>query len=199
LSKGAKVKHAVGTIFAAVIITVVCTSPCAQAKVLPDTARLIPPETVLLVDVDNFDQLKTQFEKTNLYKFYEDPAMAAFVEAFKTKRREKIQKLDGNDILKAIVDADVLPRGRVAFALVLNKRAIDANEPLALFITQWGENSSKIKEAVDKTVKKAIEDGSHQRSEDYRGVSIKTIIAEGSSRLGYGFSSTLSYCLLMIV
>ena len=189
-------KHAVRTMFAAVIISVVCTSPCAQAKVLPDTARLIPPETVLLVDVDNFDQLKTQFEKTNLYKFYKDPAMAAFVEAFKTKRREKIQKLDGNDILKAIVDADVLPRGRVAFALVLNKRAIDANEPLALFITQWGENSSKIKEAVDKTVKKAIEDGSHQRSEDYRGVSIKTIIAEGSSRLGYGFSSTLSYCFI---
>lgn len=61
----------------------------APAKVLPRTAGLVPPETLILVDIDNFNQLKTKFEKTNLYKLYKDPAMAAFVEDFKTKLRKK--------------------------------------------------------------------------------------------------------------
>ena len=154
-------------------------SASVQAVVLPKTAKLIPPETVLLVDVDNFSQLKTQFEKTNLYKLYKDPAIVAFVEDFKTKWREKIRQSE-DKILKAIVDADVLPEGRVALALVLNEQTKD-NEPPFLLISQWGKNTSKIKEAVDKMVKKAIEDGSHRKTEDYRGVTIVTMIKESES------------------
>jgi len=158
----------------------------AQAEALPEAAKIVPPETVLLVEVDNFGQLKEQFERTSFYKLYKDPAMAAFVEDFKNKWREKMRELD-NEIAIAIIDADVLPSGRVAVALVLNEQTIDAGKPPFLFIIQWGEKITKIKEAVDKMVKKAIEDGSHKKSEDYRGVSIKTIIDEGSSRLNYCF------------
>ena len=188
-------KYATKAISVAVIISVVCVFATARAGagVLPKTAKLVPPETILLVDIDDFNQLKKQFEKTNVYKLYKDPAMAAFINDAKEKWREKIREPD-NAVVEAIVDANVLPQGRVAAALVPNKQAIDTNEPIAVFITQWGENTTKIKEAVDKIVKKAVENGSHQRDEDYRGVSIKTIIAEDSSRLGYGFSSTLSYC-----
>jgi hypothetical protein len=165
----------------------------AQAQALPETSKLIPPETVLLVNVDNFSQLKAQFEKTTFYKLYKDPAMRAFVEDSKSKVREEIRKAN-SEVIGTIIDADVLPQGRVAFVLVLNERAMDAKEPMALFITQWGENCSKIEEAVEKQVKKAVEDGAHQKSEDYRGVNIKTIIGDDSSRLGFGFSSKLSYC-----
>jgi hypothetical protein len=165
----------------------------AQVKALPEAAKLVPAETVLLVEIDNFSQLKQQFEKTNLYKLYKDPAMKAFVDSLKEKWQEKVKKAD-DAVVEAIVNADILPQGRVAFALVLNKKAIDAGEPMALFITQWGETTSKIKEAVDKQVKKAIEGGMHQKTEDYRGVTIKTMISEDSSRLSFGFSSALSYC-----
>ena len=184
------------TISVAVIFFILSSISAAEGAVLPTTAGLIPPETVFLVDIHDFSQLKEQFDKTSIYKFYKDPAMAAFVENVKSKWREKMQQRNENDIFKAVVDENILPQGRVAFALVLNKQAIDVNEPMALFITQWGQNTSKIKEAVDKAVKKAIEEGLHQSSEDYRGINIKTIIAEGSSRLGYGFSSKLSYCFL---
>jgi hypothetical protein len=160
----------------------------APAEVLPDTARLIPPETVLLVDIDNFNQLKTQFEKTSLYKLYKDPAVAAFVENFKTKWREKIQQRDDNDIFKTIFNADVLPQGRVAVALVLNEQTKDANEPLVLMITQWDEKIDKIKEAVSKMLEKNVELGGHQkRSEDYRGVDVETVIDEISAVLNYCF------------
>jgi len=188
-------KHTVKITLAAIVAVSAGMLSRAQAESLPKIARLVPPETVLLVNVDNFSQLKTQFEKTSFYKLYKDPVMAAFVEDAKTKWNAKIQKMD-NEIAKAVVDANVLPQGKVAFALVLNKQAVDANEATALFITQWGENTVKIKEAVDKAAKKAVENGSHQKTEDYRGISIKTIIAQGSSRLGYGFSSKLSYCFI---
>lgn len=188
-------KHTVKTMSAVVIIFVISISALSQAraKALPKAAKLVPAETALLVEVDNFSQLKQQFEKTNLYRLYKEPAMAAFVDSLKEKWQEKVKKMD-DAVVEAVVNADILPQGRVAFALVLNKQAIATDEPMALFISQWGENLDKIKEAVDKKVKKAIEDGLHQKTEDYRGVTIKTMIAEGSSRLSYGFSSALSYC-----
>ena len=158
-----------------------------QAQKLPNTAKLIPPETILLLDVDDFDRLRTQFEKTNFYKLYKDPAMAAFVDDFKTKWREKIRKPD-NELLRVIADIDTFPRGRVAVAFVLNEQINkDANEPPLLLITQWGQTIAKIKEAVDKTVEKAIEDGAHRQRQDYRGVSITTIIRQSSAALSYCF------------
>jgi hypothetical protein len=163
-------------------------SASARAKALPRTAKLLPPETILLMNIDDFQQLKTQFEKTSLYRFYKDPAMAAFVDNTKTKWREKIQKLDDNDIFKAIFSTDVLPQGRVAAALVLNEQSKDFNEPPLVIITQWGEGIDKIKEAIDKMLKKNIEVGGHQkRSEDYRGVSIEISIDEASSQLNHCF------------
>jgi hypothetical protein len=174
-----------------------CSSSSARAGNLPNTAKLIPPETILLLDVDDFDRLRTQFEGTNFYKLYKDPSMAAFVDDFKTKWREKIRKPD-NELLKVIADIDALPQGRVAVAFVLNEqinesrpsktgRDKDANKPPLLLITQWGQTIAKIKEAVDKTVEKAIEDGAHRQSEDYRGVSITTIIRRSSTDLSYCF------------
>ena len=158
-----------------------------RAGTLPNTAKLIPPETILLVDVDDFDRLRTQFEGTNFYKLYKDPAMAGFVDEFKTKWREKIRKPD-NELLRVIADIDTFPRGRVAVAFVLNEQINkDANEPPLLLITQWGQTIGKIKEAVDKTVEKAIEDGAHRQSENYRGVSITTIIRRSSAALSYCF------------
>jgi hypothetical protein len=163
-------------------------SASARAKALPRTAKLLPPETILLMNIDDFQQLKTQFEKTSLYRFYTDPAMAAFVDDAKAKWREKIQKLDDNDIFKAIFGADVLPQGRVAAALVLNEQSKDFNEPPVVIITQWGEGIDKIKEAVDKMLKKNIEVGGHQkRSEKYRGVSIEITIDEASTTLNHCF------------
>ena len=161
-------------------------SVSVRAKVLPKTAGLVPPETVLLVDIGDFSQLRAQFEKTNYYKLYKDPAMAAFVEDFKTKFREKIKQTD-NELVRTIVDTKIWPQGRVAVALVLNEQTKDTNEPPVLFITQWGQSIDKIKEAVDKMVRKAIENGAHRRTEDYRGVGVTTITQNPSSALSYCF------------
>jgi hypothetical protein len=158
----------------------------AHAEVLPETARLVPAETILLLNIENFSELKKQFEETNFYKLYKDPTMAAFVEDFTTKWRQKMREMD-NEIVRTIVDAEVLPQGRLAVALVSGEQSKDVREPPFLLITQWGENVSKIKEAIDKMVEKAVEDGAHRKSEDYRGVSIKTIIEEDSSVLSYCF------------
>ncbi|MCX5635731.1 MAG: DUF3352 domain-containing protein [Planctomycetota bacterium] len=159
-----------------------------QAVPLASTAKLVPAETVVLIDVENFNQMKAQFEKTNLYKLYKDPAMAAFFADARAKCREKIQKLDGNNILKVLYDSDILPQGRVAMAVVLNQETKDANALPVLFITQWGENIDKIKEVVNKMVQKNTELGGHQKSsEDYRGINIETLVDETSATFNYCF------------
>jgi len=154
---------------------------------LPDTAKLVPPETILLVDIGNFSQLRTQFEKTNFYKLYKDPAMAAFVEDFKGKWREKVKQMN-NELVRTIFDTKILPQGRVGLALVLNEQTKDTNEPQILFITQWGQSIDKIKEAVDKMVQKAIENGAYRKTEDYRGVNIITIAQQPASTVSYYFA-----------
>jgi hypothetical protein len=149
----------------------------AQAAVLPRTDKLIPPETVLLIEVDDFSRLKGQFEKTNFFKLYKDPSMAAFVEDFKSKLSEKVRKLN-NKIAEATVNVGVLPEGRVAIAWVLDEKTKEKEEPSSLFIVQWGQMAAKIEEAVEEQVKKAVEDGAHKKIEDYRGITIVTIIKE---------------------
>ena len=175
--------------FQAAVISVICVfmcaSPAAQAK-LPRAAELIPPDTILLLEIDDFNQLQQQFEKTSFYELYKEPAMAAFFDDFKTKWRQKLNKLN-NWLGKMVLDEEVLPQGRVAVCLVLNQQVIDANDPPLIFITQWGGNIDKIKQAVQKTVSEAVADGAHQSSEEYRGVSIKKIISKNSAMLGYFF------------
>jgi len=144
------------------------------------------------VDIHDFSRLKSQFEKTNFYKLYKDQAMVDFVDDFKGKWQEKIRKHD-NELLRAITDIDTLPEGRVALALIFEEQTKDANEPPFLLITQWGRNIDKIKEAIDKMVKKAIENEAHRKTEDYRGVGITTIIRRPGSSLSYCF---LDDCLI---
>lgn len=176
-----------GLIFlCACVLVHLCSFVAFGVEALPETGKLVPPDTVLLVDIGNFSQLRTQFEKTGYYKLYKDPAVTAFVEDFKSKLREKVKQTD-NELVRTIFDTEILPQGRVAVALVLNEQTKDANEPPILFITQWGQSIDKIKEAVDKMVQKAIENGARRKNEDYRGVSVTTIIQNSSSAISYCF------------
>ena len=161
------------------------TPASVNAIELPKTARLIPPETILLVDINNFNQLRAQFEKTNFYQLYKDPAMAAFINNFKTKWREKKQESE-REFVRTITDAGILPQGRVAVALVFDEKVQDVNEPV-LVVAQWGDKIDKVKELTDQIVRKAIEDGARRQTEGYRGVNITTIEKKPAKALNYCF------------
>jgi hypothetical protein len=181
-------KHATKRVSLAVIVSVVSISSCACAGTLPKTAKLLPPETVLLLDIDNFAQLKAQFERTSGYKLYKDPAMRAFAENAKTKVREKIHKLDENDIFRTLFNTKLPPQARAAVALVVNEQTKDANAPPLVMITQWGPKIDKIKEAVKTMLKKNTELGGHRKkSEDYRGVTIGIAADEDGTPFNHCF------------
>jgi len=171
--------HSTIILFCSCSLVLLCSSAPVRALTLPDTAKLLPPETVLLVDVHDFSRLKRQFEETNLYKLYKDPVMAPFFDDLKTKWREQSRELRSKSI-GLLAGIDELPEGRIALAVVFNEKLKDANDPPLLLITQWGRNINTIKEAVDKMVKQAVEDGNHRKTEDYRGVDITTIIRKSS-------------------
>ena len=162
------------------------SSPASVSAIeLPKTAKLVPPETILLVDINNFNQLRAQFEKTNFYQLYKDPAMAAFIDNFKTKWREKKQESE-REFVRTIADAGILPQGRVVVALIFDEQAKDTNEPV-LVVTQWGDKIDKVKELANEIVRKAIEDGARRQTEDYRGVEITTIEKKPPEALNYCF------------
>ena len=167
-----------------------CLFVCLSASAFggPKAAKLVPPETVLLIEADNFGQLQAQFEKTNLYKFYKDAAMAEFIEDVKQKMRKEVLKLDENNLTKVFYNAGLFPAGRVAVAIVFDERTKDANEPPMLIITQWADKVDKIKDAVKRLVQKNIDMGGRQKpAEDYRGVSIETLVDERKAELSYCF------------
>jgi len=173
-------------LFCSFALVLLCSSAPVRALTLPDTAKLLPPETVLLVEVHDLGRLKKQFEETNFYKLYKDPAMAPFFDDLKTKWREK-SRMQKNKSLGLLAGIDELPEGRVALAAVFNERSKDAKDPPVSLIIQWGQNINKIKEVVDKKVKQAVENGGHRKTEDYRGVDITTIIRKSSKTLNFCF------------
>ena len=129
---------------AVVSIFIVSMLSCiAAADTLPATAKLLPAETILFVNVEDFNRTERQFEKTSFYKLYKDPAMADFVADAKAKWREKLPQ-QSNKIVQAILDTEILPQGRAAAALITDEQNKEANEPVVLFITQWGEKLPKI-------------------------------------------------------
>lgn len=178
--------HSTIMLFFSYALVLLWTPASVCALTLPETAKLVPPDTVLLIDVHDLSRLRKQFEETDFYKLYKDPVMEPFFDDFKSKWREK-SRMRKNKPLGILAGVDELPEGRVAIAYVLNERLKDANEQPLLLITQWGQNINKIKEVVYKAVKKAVEDGDHRKSEDYRGVDITTIIRKSSKPFNFCF------------
>jgi hypothetical protein len=194
IKKGLKMKNAALTNKSFHVLMLLCscaimllsTAASVSAIELPKTAKLVPPETIVLADINNFNQLWAQFEKTNFYQLYKDPAMAAFIDNFKTKWKEKKQE-SKREYLRTIADAGVLPQGRLAFALVFDEQIKDVNELPVLVVAQWGDKIDKVKETTNEIVRKAVEDGAHRQTEDYRGVEIVTIEKKPPKALNYCF------------
>ena len=159
----------------------------AFAAMQVKSAKLLPPETVFMVNVENFSQLESQFKKTNIYQLYEEPAMKDFFNDLQSKWTKKIEQMDKNNIFKTLLDSDVRPTGKATVAIVLNKQSME-EEPGMLFVTEWGSNIDKIKDAMAKMVKENANYGGHQEAaEDYRGVSIEKLVDEGGQSFNYCF------------
>jgi len=121
--------------------------------VLPKTAELVPAETIVLVDISDFNHVRAQFERSSIYKLCKDPAMASFVESFAGKWRQKLQQ-DVSPVIEAILDANGLPEGRVAVAFVPAENAGVEQAMSVLVISQCGANTDGIKEAIEKMAAK---------------------------------------------
>ena len=100
-------------------LILLCPCLCARAADLPRTARLLPPETLVIVDIGNFTELTEQFKKTNYYKLYNDPAMAPFIDDLKAKLAEEVKESD-NELLAdvdGIETPSIRPNGKHVFHL----------------------------------------------------------------------------------
>jgi hypothetical protein len=149
------------------------TTAIITAGPLPDTAKIIPPETVALLNIQDVNSLQLQFQKTNLCKLYKDPAMAAFFKAFNSKWQKAMSESQ-DEFSKMIADVNALPSGRLAVAILLNEQSKKSGEPALLVLSQWN-NINNVKTAIDKAVKKTVENGAKQEKETVRGRQIITV------------------------
>jgi hypothetical protein len=172
-------------VFYVYALVLLWTPVSVQALTLPETAKLLPADTFLLIDIHDFSRLQKQIEGTNLYKLYKDPAMTPFFDDLKTKWQEK-SRMQKDKPLGLLAGIDELPEGRVALAIVINERLKETKDAPLVIIIQWGQNINKIKDASDKIVTKAVEDGNHRKTEDYRGINITTMIHKSSNK-AYNF------------
>ena len=125
--------------------------PAGVRAALPTTAKLLPPETAVVVNIENFGRLMGQFQKTDMYGLYKDPSMAAFIDNFKNNFWEKMKEEEG-ELAGIISEAATFPEGKAAFALVLDGKALDSKQPPVLFVVEWGSKVAQIKDLANKIV-----------------------------------------------
>jgi hypothetical protein len=167
---GIRAAFAICVIYAAVVVV------GAKGAALPKTAELVGADTVLLVDISDFNQFRAKFEKCSVYKLYNDPAMSAFAKNFTGKVREKIEG-DKDSFAKSIIDANVMPEGRLAFVLTAGQQEMSMT-----LVSQWGRNVGKIRDIIEKMAARSVEKGAHRGIESYRDVNIVTLTTEAAGQ-----------------
>jgi hypothetical protein len=172
-----KIKQFLQVLLAACLIS---TPTFAASRSLPDTAKLVPPETMVLINIADVNALQKQFQKTSMYKFYKDPAMAAFFKAFKAVWQKTLRESQ-DEFSTFISDINSVPSGRLAAAFLVNEQTKQTGEPALLLISQWGKDIGNVKRATDKAVRKAIENGARQEKETVRGHEVITITEKEGS------------------
>jgi len=169
-------------------LLVLCLVTLVHSATLPKTAKLVPPQTVFLIDIEDFSKFDADFKKTPFYGLYKDPEMTAFAEHAKGKWHQTIKELDENNIFRALAEGNVWPKGRFAMAFIDLEQNEDSNELPVLLISQWGENITKIKEMVSKMMSKNVEMGGHKKTSlNFRGVNIESAVDEKGVSFGYCF------------
>ena len=148
---------------------------CAQTAVLPDSTRLLGPDTLMMLTVNHVEQAMEQLEKTRLYALYKDPVMQPFVDKIKTQLESLVQE-QNDELLRVMVQDGLLPTGRLLLAIrVPKEQPIWESEPSLLGLVQWGRHSQQVREIIERGFQKQVDEGAHRKLERYRGYDIITM------------------------
>ncbi|MBN1818630.1 MAG: hypothetical protein JW828_14810 [Sedimentisphaerales bacterium] len=157
-------------LWAAIVLTV---APLGFGVSIPETAKLLPQDTVFLIEINDVTELQAQFGKTAFGRLYKDPSMARFIEHCKTGFQ---QTLEQDQQVKNLADKLVLPTGRMALAVIVPQgRKEGLDDPRLLFLAQWGANLEAGKKFVESIIESGMEDRDSVSTEIYRDVPIITI------------------------
>ncbi len=165
----------------------------AFAQTLQDAGKILPAETVALIQTKNFSQLVEQFQKTGYYALYKDPEMAAFIKSVAAKIDKKLEEAD-DESLKAMVEQKVLPQGCASLGVILNEKAVKDDEPIVLMAFDWGDNLDKVKKIAEDADKKSAEDGDHISKTAFQGVEIVTDTSYVTDSGGSQETDQWAYC-----
>ncbi len=174
------------TIITVVLVVSICLCGSGFGKEIPEAASLMPAETVFMVEIDNYENVESQFKETSFYKMVNDPAMKPFVEHFKKNWGEKLEK-ESTPLTGDVLDWENMPQGRIAFGLVMTESSSDPNKEPYIFLAQCGENFEKIKNKIEEEIEVKVSEGIYKDSEDYRNTEIVKLKNEKGKEINYSY------------
>ena len=158
-----------------------------SAAALPPAAKIVPPETIALIECEDFSVFQGQCRHMSFYKLLHDPTMKAFVDHVKENLRSELAN-SSEGVLQTIMDIEALPQGKVAFAVVLKQPQAGSDLSKSgqlLAITQWGDAIDRVKDSIDEILQKAADEDARIQDEEYRGLTIKTVGPSSEESLSY--------------
>ncbi|MBX3412206.1 MAG: hypothetical protein KF708_05760 [Pirellulales bacterium] len=121
------------------------TVAAATAMAAPPADTLLPATTRGFVTADNYNELTTAWEKTQLGKLMDDPQMQAFTEDLKRQLRERLSE-SRERIGLAWEDLEGIPNGEVCGAIIHDGKS----DPGVAMLVDVTDHLDKANELLDK-------------------------------------------------
>ncbi len=155
----------------------------ASATAQTPFAQLLPEDTLAVVRISNFAELRDRVAETHFGKLIADPAMKPFIDSVLESLQElgtEFQKQAGLSVKELLA----LPHGEVALAVLAPGEDEDAEEgegsdPGVIVMLNVGPNVKKIRELMDRLTAKLVDDDEYEKEvEEVQGTDV-TILTPG--------------------
>jgi hypothetical protein len=172
-------------LLAALLVT---ASSAASFAAAPPAPKLLPADTVAIVNVPDWQQAATFYRNSSMSRFWHDPSMKAVKDKFDKKLAEEVIAPLEKSLGVKLADYAGLAQGQVTLALTRTPAAgITGGDPFGwLLIVDSGAQKERLGKLLADARKRWVDSGRKLRTEKLRGAEFTTITltAEDMKQLG---------------
>lgn len=172
-------------LLAALLVT---TSAAATFAAAPPAPKLLPADTVAVLNVPDWQQAAAFYRNSSMSRFWHDPAMKAVKDKFDKKLADEVIAPMEKSLGVKLADYAGLAQGQVTLALTRTPAAgITGGEPFGwLLILDSGAQKERLGKLLADARKRWVDSGRKVRVEKLRGAEFTTITltAEDMKQLG---------------
>jgi hypothetical protein len=159
-------------------LALACFADAGRASV-PAAEQLLPPDTMVVVTVPDWDKAMGYFADSAQGRLWADPAMKAFRESFVKRFAEDVLGPIEKELGLKFIDYKDLARGQLTFALTQNGwDGMSDNKLGWLLLLDTKEKNAQLKTQLADLRKKWVEAGRPVRTDRIRDAEFTTIVGD---------------------